>query len=94
MRGIAPTNRDLGLNLDELVLPENLLSDETLDTEEEESQPEHYRVVTDCNRCHCSLRLCVAVQSSFHIRALQTLLLDGLSLVCQRCTRELNNGRR
>ncbi|AFQ52498.1 putative E7 protein [Canis familiaris papillomavirus 13] len=95
MRGLAPTNRDLDLELGELVLPENLLSSERLDTEEEESEPDpqHYRVVTNCGRCHSTLRVFVAVLSVFQLRTFEQLLLDGFTIVCLRCSQQQSHGR-
>ncbi|AXQ03955.1 E7 [Canine papillomavirus 22] len=96
MIGLEPTTKQLDLKLDELVLPQNLLSAESLDTEEEESDPEpvHYRVVTQCDRCDGRLRLFVRVEQQEQIHHLHNLLLNGLSLVCPGCAKDLNHGRR
>ncbi|AXQ03962.1 E7 [Canine papillomavirus 23] len=95
MRGIAPTHRDLNLNLEELVLQDNLLAGEGLDAEEEESEtsPEHYRVVTCCGSCHSPVRLCVAAASSAHLKVFEGLLLEGLWIVCLRCSQRDRHGR-
>ncbi|AAU21226.1 E7 [Canis familiaris papillomavirus 2] len=97
MRGSSPIIRDIDLELEELVLPANLLSGETLETEEEELQrePGRYRVVTLCNICHSSLRLFVEVADESLIRLFQQLLLDGLGIICATCHKEhFSDGRR
>ena len=92
MRGERATIPDIELS--ELVLPANLISDESLSpdvTPEEEQLP--YRVDTQCDKCNCRIRV-TAVATEFGIRCLQQLLLQELSFLCLRCSREVcRNGR-
>ncbi|AGU62950.1 E7 protein [Mustela putorius papillomavirus 1] len=88
MIGNTPTIKDVDLDLQELVLPDNLLANETIDAEEEvEPEPQRYRVVTSCNICHNTLRLFVQVAEESLIRGFQQLLLQGLGIVCPECYR-------
>nr|AYA94867.1 MAG: E7 protein [Human papillomavirus] len=87
--------RDIELNLDALVLPENLLSDESLspDLVPEEEEQQAYRVDTFCNSCGTGVRICVSATRSA-IRTLQELLLGDLTLFCPVCSRlHLHHGR-
>lgn len=87
--------RDIELNLDALVLPENLLSDEALspDLVPEEEEQLAYRVDTCCNSCGTGVRISVLATRSA-IRSLQSLLLQDLSLFCAQCSRlHLQDGR-
>lgn len=95
MRGERPTLRDINLDLQDLVMPDNLLSGEVLDPEEEleEVEPRHpYSIVTECNNCSGKLRLHV-VTTSTGIRDLQELFFRNLSLLCCTCARVTKNGR-
>lgn len=99
MRGNQPTVRDVELNLNELVLPENLLCDEgeeslSPDCEPEEEQDvQTYRVDTQCYICGTGVRICVAA-SEPAIHLLQELLFGSLSLLCPRCSRgHFHHGR-
>lgn len=86
MRGEKATIPDI--ELQELVLPSNLVCDESLspdDPGEEEQLP--YRIDTHCDKCQTGIRLCV-VATEFGIRCFQQLLLKELSLLCPGCSRE------
>lgn len=95
MRGNEPTLKDIELELEPLVLPANLLSDESLspDSEGEEECLNPYRVVTSCTGCSCSIRFFV-VSSRDCIRSLQQLLLTDLSFLCLNCSKGTRNGRK
>nr|WKV32418.1 early protein 7 [Felis catus papillomavirus] len=90
MRGIKPTIKDIELNLTELILPENLLADEILETEEVEPPPDTqpYRILTDCGVCKATVRLFVLATVS-QIRTQQDLFLAGLNILCLSCCRNL-----
>lgn len=95
MIGNQPTNANLNINLEDLVLPENLLAEESLspdvDPEEEERQP--FWVDTCCGTCNASVRVSIiATQSA--VCLLRVLLQGELSIVCVRCSKDrLRNGR-
>lgn len=82
--------RDIELNLESLVLPENLLSNESLspDTEgqEQEVELEPFSIVTSCQACGTGVRICVFA-TRFAIHTLQQLLSLELNLLCPRCSR-------
>ncbi|AYD74613.1 E7 [Macaca mulatta papillomavirus 7] len=87
MIGQKATIGDIDLNLEELVLPDNLLCSESLspDSEpEEERQP--FSVDTCCGICNRRVRI-VVVATGSAIHLLQTLLLAELSLLCPPCSR-------
>nr|AYA93518.1 MAG: E7 protein [Human papillomavirus] len=89
---------DIELDLESLVLPENLLSNESLspDTEgqAEEVEQAPYTVDTSCKSCGAGVRICV-VASRLAILTLQTLLTLELSLLCPSCSRSVvRHGRR
>ena len=78
--------------LDALVLPANLVSDESL-SPDVEPEEERYRIDTYCHYCTARLRISV-VASSIAIRRLQQLLLTELHLICPGCSRSsLQHGR-
>nr|AYA93594.1 MAG: E7 protein [Human papillomavirus] len=88
MRGERATIPDIELR--ELVLPANLVSDESLSPDaiaEEEFCP--YRIDSQCQNCECRLRVTVAA-TEFGIRCLQQLLLKELSFFCPGCSRQLS----
>lgn len=89
MRGNTSTIRDIDLHLEELVLPANLLSTESLspDDELEEEQRQTFSVDTCCDHCNRRVRLVVSATSTGIIR-FQQLLVSELSIVCPRCCRE------
>lgn len=94
MIGDAPTIKDITLDLEQLILPANLLCNETLPTEAELEDPvqDPYRVITNCDRCFARLRLFV-VASESGIRTLQRLLFGDLRILCPRCSSSLQDGR-
>lgn len=95
MRGERPTINDIELDLEALVLPDNLLSNESLspDIEGEEEEQAPYRVDTCCKSCGTGVRLCV-FSTQAAIRLLQHLLASELSLFCPGCARNLfHHGR-
>nr|AYA94860.1 MAG: E7 protein [Human papillomavirus] len=88
MRGSSPTIRDIDLDLRELVLPSNLLSNESLSPDDwEEEQRQTYSVDTCCDTCHSCVRIIVSASTTGIIR-LQQLLVSDLAIVCSRCSRE------
>lgn len=98
MRGNAPTIRDVDLELEDLVLPVNLLSNETLeeslspdDVPEEEPQA-LFNIDACCGTCSARVRVVVQATAS-GIRHLEILLLSDVSLVCVRCARNQRHGR-
>nr|AYA94219.1 MAG: E7 protein [Human papillomavirus] len=82
--------RDIELDLESLVLPNNLLSNESLspDTEgeEQEVEQEPFSIVTSCRSCGAGVRICVFA-TRFAISTLQQLLILELSLLCPTCSR-------
>jgi hypothetical protein len=95
MRGNEPSLRDIELN--ELVLPDNLLCDEgslSPDCEpEEEQELQTYRVDSLCSICGSRVRVCVAA-SLPAISLFEELLRGGLGLLCPRCSRgHFHHGR-
>lgn len=98
MRGPDINNGDINLELESLVLPENLLSNESL-SPDTEGQPEEveqvpYRVDTCCTGCGAGVRLCV-LASRLAILTLEQLLTAELNLLCPSCSRiYCRHGRR
>lgn len=96
MRGNEPTLRDIDLDLEELVLPNNLLSDESLspDADPEEEEQQAFKVDTCCGNCNTGVRLCIFATSAA-VRTLHSLLIAELSILCPGCSRGLSqHGRR
>ena len=88
MIGQRATIEDINLNLEELVLPESLLCNESLspDVEPEEEERHHYSIDTCCKHCNSVIRIVVyATGSAIHL--LQQLLVAELSLLCPLCAR-------
>lgn len=82
--------KDIELHLEELVLPENLLSNESL-SPDTEGQPEEveqvpYRVDTYCKACGTGVRVCV-LASRLAILTFERLLVEELCLLCPSCSR-------
>lgn len=97
MRGPESNVGDIELHLESLVLPQNLLSNESLspDTEGQPEEVEHapYRVDTCCSSCGTGVRLCVFA-TRLAILTLQQLLTSELNLFCPSCARiHCRNGR-
>ncbi|ATQ38533.1 E7 [Gammapapillomavirus 22] len=82
--------KDIELHLEELVLPENLLSNESL-SPDTEGQPEEveqvpYRVDTYCKACGTGVRVFV-LASRLAILTFERLLVEELNLLCPNCSR-------
>lgn len=98
MRGPDVDIDDIELHLESLVLPENLLSNESL-SPDTEGQPEEveqvpYRVDTYCRACGTGVRVCV-LATRLAILTLEQLLTVELSLLCPSCSRiHFRHGRR
>ena len=92
MRGDKPTIPDIVL--EELVLPVNLLSDESIETDDiAESERSPFKIDSTCKHCHCRVRLCV-VATDAAIRLFENLLQSEFSFLCLKCSKELlRNGR-
>lgn len=91
MRGNNPTVEGVELELEPLVLPANLLSNESLslDDEPEEEQVSPFQIDTYCHSCNTRIRICVVSQPGA-IRSLElSLLSSNLSFVCASCSRNL-----
>nr|AYA93693.1 MAG: E7 protein [Human papillomavirus] len=90
MRGPEIDVGDIELDLESLVIPENLLSNESLspDTEGQPEEVEHapYKVDTCCEACKAGVRICV-LASRLAILTLEQLLTSELSLLCPACSR-------
>ena len=88
MRGEIASLPDIVL--ESLVLPVNLLSDESFNeslSPDVEAEEEHsFRIDTECHFCNTQIRLCVGATTEA-IRHLQSLLLDQLHLLCPGCAR-------
>lgn len=98
MRGPDVDVGDVELHLESLVLPQNLLSNESLSPDSEgqaeEVEQVPYRVDTYCKACGTGVRVCV-VASRFAILTFQQLLSQELSLLCPSCSRiHCRHGRR
>lgn len=95
MQGKRPTIKDIDLDLNELIMPENLLSNESLSTDEEqeEEQLTPFKVDSWCPNCHQAIRVCVLATAAA-IRRFEVLLVTDLSFVCPGCSRHIfRNGR-
>lgn len=95
MQGKKPTIADIELDLEELIMPADLLSNESLspDDEQQEEQVTPYQVDSWCPNCHQGVRVCV-LASAECIRRLEVLLVSGLFFVCPGCSRVIfRNGR-
>lgn len=91
MRGEYVTIPDIVL--ESLILPANLVCNESLSPDEEPEEEHNYKVDSTCYRCGARLRVCVAA-TTVAIRKLQLLLLSDLHLLCPPCAREVcENGR-
>lgn len=92
MRGDKPTIPDIVL--EDLVLPANLLSDESIETDDiADSERSPFKIDSTCKHCHCRVRLC-CVATDAAIRVFECLLQSEFSFLCLKCSRELlRNGR-
>ncbi|CAF05703.1 E7 protein [Human papillomavirus 95] len=99
MRGAAPSIADVDLNLHELVVPANLLSDEVLQLSEEEDEEREeellpFRIDTCCYNCEANVRITLYAVA-FGLRVVEQLLLEGkVIFCCVGCARNHSrNGR-
>ena len=95
MIGKKPTISDIELDLNELILPDNLLCSESLspDSEGQEEERIPFKVETCCKSCETGVRLCV-YSTYAAIQTLEQLLISELSLFCPSCSRNLfHHGR-
>ena len=96
MRGNVATLKDIELHLEELVMPMNLLSNESLSPDEtpEEEQVSPFKVDSQCHNCNQCIRICVIATAGAILLLEQLLLSTDLSLLCPGCARtRLRNGR-
>lgn len=94
MHGEVVNLQDIVLeDVNDLILPANLLSNEDLSAEaEQESDHSPYRVVVHCSLCDCKLKFTVAANPD-GIRGFQQLLLGSLSFLCTGCSKGYRYGR-
>lgn len=97
MRGNAPTLDNVELELEPLVLPSNLLSNELLSSDEEleeERDISPFQIDSYCYSCQRRVRLCVVARAGA-IHTLEVhLLSSNLSFLCASCSRSVQqNGR-
>ena len=95
MRGNNPTIKDVELDLHDLVLPSNLLADESLSPDDlpEEEQHLPFKVDSSCGSCGTGVRL-IVVATATGISTLQQILLSDLSIICPHCSRaRFHHGR-
>ena len=98
MRGPDIDIDGIELHLESLVLPQNLLSNESL-SPDTEGQPEEveqvpYRVDTYCRACGTGVRVCV-LATRLAILTFEQLLTVELNLLCPSCSRiHCRHGRR
>nr|AYA93885.1 MAG: E7 protein [Human papillomavirus] len=89
MRGQEATIKDISLELEELVIPANLLSNESLSPDEtpEEEQVAPFKIDSLCPHCNKCIRLCVTATAGA-IYFLERLLLSSeLCFLCPACAR-------
>ncbi|AWK28201.1 E7 protein [Human papillomavirus type 220] len=90
MIGNKPTIGDVELDLQDLVLPVNLLSDEGDESLSPDADPEEehlpYRVDTKCVSCQRAVRI-VVYATVVGIEQLQDLLQEAIGIICPGCSR-------
>lgn len=94
MIGNKPQIKDVELDLDELILPQNLLTEESLSTDsepDEEVELQPYKIDSYCT-CKTGVRICV-LASRAAINTVQLLLQQELRIICPNCAKNLRNGR-
>lgn len=94
MIGKEPQIKDVELDLAELVLPDNLLANESLSPDveaEEEVEQLPFKIDSYCT-CNTGVRLCVLATRAA-ISTLQLLLSQELTIICPTCAKSLRNGR-
>ena len=87
--------KDIDLELHDLVLPVDLLANESLSPDDipEEEQLSPYQIDTSCATCRAGVRL-VIVTSVDSLILFQQLLSSDLQIVCSRCSRgHFHHGR-
>ncbi|ADH29820.1 transforming protein E7 [Human papillomavirus 123] len=94
MHGSAPQIQDIVLeNIEDLILPVNLLSNEDLSEEAElESHYNPYQIVAYCAVCQGRLKFHIAA-SPEGIRGFEQLLLGSIGFICTGCSRSTRHGR-
>ncbi|ANG08952.1 E7 [Human papillomavirus 186] len=94
MHGAAPQIQDIVLNnIDDLILPANLLANEDLSEEAElETCHDPYQIVTYCALCQGKLKFHITA-SREGILGFEQLLLGSISFVCTGCSRTARHGR-
>ncbi|ATQ38318.1 E7 [Gammapapillomavirus 9] len=96
MQGSVATIADVELHLEDLVLPVDLLSNESLSLDDvpEEEHLSPFKVDSCCEKCHRCIRTCV-IATTGAISALEQLLLSSeLSFLCAGCAKStVRNGR-
>lgn len=97
MRGEKPTIPDIVLEpqLEELVLPANLLCDESLSPDDilEEEPKVLYKIDGACGICEARLRLVVGATNE-GIRRLHGLLITEVDFICASCAKNNHHGRK
>lgn len=97
MRGEKPTIPDIVLQpeVQDLVLPVNLLSDESLSLDEiaEEEPKVLYKIDGACGTCEVRIRLVVGATEQ-GIRGLQSLLTTEVDFICTGCAKKYHHGRK
>lgn len=87
--------QNLAIELDDLILPQNLLAEESLspDAEPEEEERHPFWVDTSCGTCSAGVRICIFATSAA-VQTLQLLLQRELAIVCTGCSKgRLRHGR-
>ena len=94
MHGEVSTIRDIELHFEDLVLPANLVSSESLSPDDElEEERNIYKVDTCCDSCERGVRIFVSA-TVVAIRSFHQLLCAELSVICPGCARRsLQHGR-
>ncbi|ATQ38234.1 E7 [Gammapapillomavirus 7] len=94
MHGPASQIQDIILqDIEQLILPANLLSNEDLSEEAElESPHSPYQIVAYCCGCERILKFHITA-SPEGIRGFEQLLLGEISFLCTGCSKAFRNGR-
>lgn len=93
MHGAVANIQDIVLqDVNDLILPANLLSNEDLSPEaEQETDHSPFKVIVHCSTCECRLKFTVTA-SPDGIRGFQQLLLGQLSFLCTGCSKNYRYG--
>lgn len=94
MIGLQPDAENIELNFHDLVLPQNLLAQESLspDVDPEEEERQQFWVDSSCGTCNASVRLCILATSSA-VCTLRVLLQGELGFICIKCSKGRRDGR-